>query len=108
PGLPSRGLSRTSERPPFPTRRSSDLRAPDGEVRRTFAILTTTANREMSALHDRMPVILEPEAWPVWLGEQEGDPIQLLRPAAEEDRKSTRLNSSHGSISYAVSCLNKK
>jgi len=58
-------------------------RAPDGEVLRTFAILTTTANREMSALHDRMPVILEREAWPVWLGEEEGDPIQLLRPAAE-------------------------
>src|SRR5438128_6281746 len=26
----------------------------------------------------------------------------------EEDRKSTRLNSSHGSISYAVFCLKKK
>src|SRR5207245_2456257 len=27
------------------------------------------------------------------------------RPVADEDRKSTRLNSSHGSISYAVFCL---
>src|SRR5699024_12109980 len=27
---------------------------------------------------------------------------------ALRDRKSTRLNSSHGSISYAVFCLNKK
>src|SRR2546429_6096047 len=27
---------------------------------------------------------------------------------AERDRKSTRLNSSHGYISYAVFCLNKK
>src|SRR5207245_7703298 len=27
---------------------------------------------------------------------------------AHEDRKSTRLNSSHGSISYAVFCLKKK
>src|SRR5438128_6222566 len=26
----------------------------------------------------------------------------------EQDRKSTRLNSSHGSISYAVFCLKKK
>src|SRR5271169_6932704 len=26
----------------------------------------------------------------------------------DEDRKSTRLNSSHGSISYAVFCLKKK
>src|SRR2546422_1570714 len=32
------------------------------------------------------------------------DPIAVLR----EDRKSTRLNSSHGYISYAVFCLKKK
>src|SRR6266542_5285258 len=30
------------------------------------------------------------------------------RPARARDRKSTRLNSSHGSISYAVFCLKKK
>src|SRR6267143_830362 len=30
------------------------------------------------------------------------------RPAADRDRKSTRLNSSHSSISYAVFCLKKK
>src|SRR5574337_422452 len=29
-------------------------------------------------------------------------------PASREDRKSTRLNSSHHSISYAVFCLKKK
>src|SRR5207249_7116826 len=32
----------------------------------------------------------------------------LPRVDAEEDRKSTRLNSSHVSISYAVFCLKKK
>jgi len=58
-------------------------RAPDGEVLRTFAILTTAANRDLSSLHDRMPVILEADTWPVWLGEAEGDPKQLLRPAGE-------------------------
>src|SRR2546422_8587741 len=30
------------------------------------------------------------------------------KPARREDRKSTRLNSSHGYISYAVFCLKKK
>src|SRR2546429_7157608 len=30
------------------------------------------------------------------------------RPERREDRKSTRLNSSHGYISYAVFCLKKK
>src|SRR2546427_7882275 len=31
-----------------------------------------------------------------------------VRAAAEQDRKSTRLNSSHSQISYAVFCLKKK
>src|SRR2546422_3001418 len=34
--------------------------------------------------------------------------VQLLHHQALRDRKSTRLNSSHGYISYAVFCLNKK
>src|SRR2546422_6362335 len=32
----------------------------------------------------------------------------VLRPGVPGDRKSTRLNSSHGYISYAVFCLKKK
>src|SRR2546422_1785218 len=35
-------------------------------------------------------------------------PLLELSVRAEEDRKSTRLNSSHGYISYAVFCLKKK
>src|SRR3989449_5665153 len=35
--------------------------------------------------------------------------LELLhRPGTAQDRKSTRLNSSHGYISYAVFCLKKK
>src|SRR5207245_7803731 len=37
----------------------------------------------------------------------EGSEIRSLR-IGQRDRKSTRLNSSHGSISYAVFCLKKK
>src|SRR5947209_16535405 len=41
-----------------------------------------------------------------------GRRVRLLRAAAEprrlRDRKSTRLNSSHANISYAVFCLKKK
>src|SRR2546422_1788951 len=33
---------------------------------------------------------------------------KLRKNCADEDRKSTRLNSSHGYISYAVFCLKKK
>ena len=59
-------------------------RSPDGEIMRTFAILTTRANGTMQQLHERMPVILEPDGWPTWLGEVEGDTAALMRPAAND------------------------
>src|SRR3712207_8994743 len=34
--------------------------------------------------------------------------LPALRPQRARDRKSTRLNSSHANISYAVFCLKKK
>src|SRR3712207_8845768 len=37
-----------------------------------------------------------------------GPPGALARTSAVRDRKSTRLNSSHANISYAVFCLKKK
>ncbi len=54
---------------------------PAGEALRTFTILTTAANDDMARPHDRMPVILEEADWPVWLGEETGDHLALLRPA---------------------------
>src|SRR3712207_7922165 len=44
----------------------------------------------------------EPEGAQRLAGAQPGQPLVLL------DRKSTRLNSSHANISYAVFCLTKK
>src|SRR3712207_7609067 len=51
----------------------------------------------------------------VWLWERQGDGsftaekvITIPAEPAEADRKSTRLNSSHANISYAVFCLKKK
>src|SRR5437868_8050043 len=59
------------------------------------------------------------DALPIWRARGPGraqrrDPLhaaaaaRLLRQRAQPDRKSTRLNSSHVSISYAVFCLKKK
>ncbi len=56
-------------------------RGPEGEIVRSFVIVTTPANAEMAEVHDRMPAILEPADWEAWL---EGDPeaaSALLRPA---------------------------
>src|SRR2546428_5455242 len=38
---------------------------------------------------------------------QDAAPIQLRHDETQRDRKSTRLNSSHDQISYAVFCLKK-
>ena len=58
-------------------------RSSEGEILRTFTILTTNASAEMRAVHDRMPLVLEPDAWPVWLGEKAGDLEPLMRPAPD-------------------------
>jgi hypothetical protein len=56
-------------------------RHPNGTILRSFTILTTEACATLQALHHRMAVVLEPNDWPLWLGEQEGDPLPLLRPS---------------------------
>jgi putative SOS response-associated peptidase YedK len=51
--------------------------SPAGEWVRSFAIVTTEPNELCAELHNRMPVILAPEAWPAWLGEEPADEAQL-------------------------------
>jgi putative SOS response-associated peptidase YedK len=56
-------------------------------VRRTFTIVTTTPNERIAGLHDRMPVILEPPDWALWLDptlDDVGELHGLLRPAPDE------------------------
>src|SRR2546422_2979907 len=85
---------------PFPTRRSSDLTAPHARVL-----------REPHAQHfgERQPRQLAHHLRDhgARLGAAEIEPGHDLTIPAQ-DRKSTRLNSSHGYISYAVFCLKKK
>ena len=42
-------------------------RDPKGEVVRSCAIITTSANESLSPIHDRMPVILPRDLEPLWL-----------------------------------------
>ncbi len=71
-----------------------------GEALETATILTTVANETVAPIHDRMPVILEPRDFPLWLDPAVQDPDQvrpLLRPfpAARMTavRVGTRVNS---------------
>jgi putative SOS response-associated peptidase YedK len=52
-------------------------RSPAGEWVRSFAIITTAPNELCAELHNRMPVVLKPETWTVWLGEESADASAL-------------------------------
>src|SRR2546422_7159724 len=80
-------------RPPrstlFPTRRSSDLL--------------------LVGAHDGLEVGRRAAQIPIEVvGARDDEDAREDAVLAETDRKSTRLNSSHGYISYAVFCLKKK
>jgi len=66
-----------------------------GEWIRTFAIITTDANKLVADIHDRMPVILSRHDYARWLSE-ETDPRDLMRPFPAEPMRmwpiSTRVN----------------
>src|SRR2546430_7163492 len=77
-----------------------------------FFFFNDTATTEIYtlSLHDALPI-----SGPSWI--ISALPITTIRPPTETilsqgrsvlDRKSTRLNSSHSQISYAVFCLKKK
>lgn len=51
---------------------------------RACAAVTTGANAAMSAIHHRMPVILDPDQVPLWLGEQGKGAATLMRAAPED------------------------
>src|SRR5207245_3048287 len=80
--------------PPFPTRRSSDL-----PTEATF-LATFMAHRVYSLTPNTGSIATKMRFSQVFL------PTCLLS-GQHLDRKSTRLNSSHGSISYSVFCLKK-
>jgi putative SOS response-associated peptidase YedK len=51
------------------------------------AVVTTRANEAVAQLHDRMPVILAPDAWRLWADPEIHDTdllADLLRPAADD------------------------
>jgi putative SOS response-associated peptidase YedK len=73
-------------------------KSPDSELLQTFATITTIANRQLGAIQDRMPVIIERHDWPLWLGEIDGDPASLLRPAPEDVLRLWQVGKAVGNV----------
>src|SRR5699024_12612210 len=85
-------------RHPFPTRRSSDLRLPGRRTRGPHLGTERGLGGEVRTGADARAHRRDRRSSTVDVGLRWGG----------GDRKSTRLNSSHVSISYAVFCLKKK
>src|SRR5947208_12441227 len=90
------GGARVGPLPPAPL--ADRLKVPLPEPRRGFSSVCVTAymrSRDIPGLRVAAPVFLHPTDSPA-------------SHICGQDRKSTRLNSSHQIISYAVFCLKKK
>src|SRR3712207_7391818 len=70
-----------------------------GRLHHQCALIRDWADDELI----RVAIALLPD-WVHWLA----DRGEYAEPLRAQDRKSTRLNSSHANISYAVFCLKKK
>jgi putative SOS response-associated peptidase YedK len=60
---------------------------PNGEEVETACIITTAANRALAPIHDRMPVVIAPEAFDLWLDCANVDAATaaaLIAPAPED------------------------
>src|SRR2546430_17680910 len=80
-----------------------------------FFFFNDTATTEIYtlSLHDALPICsaVEPSIganWKTGVTNFKSDLEALFVTFGSKDRKSTRLNSSHSQISYAVFCLKKK
>src|SRR6266568_8597185 len=77
-----------------------------------FFFFNDTATTEIYtlSLHDALPsCIARSRSWWTRTAARPRTALPCVRaPLSSADRKSTRLNSSHSSISYAVFCLKKK
>src|SRR5699024_12092593 len=81
---------------------SSDLEQPDHQVRAATGGPPVQHDQRGQLHESTRTELVRPGV------DQHGDSPALLIGLVGRDRKSTRLNSSHVSISYAVFCLRKK
>src|SRR2546430_11199289 len=68
---------------------------------------TATTEIYTLSLHDALPISVRPNRRPSAALSRAGTRVSNRRFPSSRDRQSTRLNSSHSQISYAVFCLKK-
>ena len=84
--------------------------SPEGHILESCAVITTETNQALSDIHTRMPVVLSPEVWSIWLTEQELDTKtreNLLAPYSNDGWKKVPVSTLVNSVKNDSSdCLN--
>src|SRR2546430_8351735 len=92
----------------------ASLARPGGNATGVNSFNTEVVNKRIGLLHDLLPkavrivVLVNPANAPIAEATLQDIPEAARALGLQIDRKSTRLNSSHSQISYAVFCLKKK
>ena len=80
----------------------------DGSEIESCAVITTEANETLSAVHHRMPVMLDASCWEDWLqaGDRQHDRlVSLLRPAPEPDFRAYSISKDVNKVSNDTPAL---
>jgi putative SOS response-associated peptidase YedK len=76
-------------------------RSPDGDWIPTCTVITTEASDDLGRIHDRMPMIVEPERWDAWLDPARTEPDdvrKLLVPAMAGTMEAYPVSPSVGNV----------
>jgi putative SOS response-associated peptidase YedK len=89
--------------------------APDSEPYRSCAIITTDASDSVRDVHDRMPLILKPDAYGEWLAPENEDAewmAKVLKTGSVKDLQrypvSTRVNRVENNSKACLAPLEKR
>ena len=60
---------------------------------KTCAIVTTTSNKSLSAIHHRLPLVIEKGDWSLWMGEKGHGASVLMKPTADDKLTAYQVSS---------------
>ena len=68
------------------------------ETKETFTIVTTEPSEFAAQFHNRMPLVLEPDTWDLWIKGEPDAAAALMKPANEDVLVSRPVNKAVGNV----------
>lgn len=71
------------------------------ETKESFTIITTEPSKFAGQFHNRMPLILEPDTWDLWMKNEPDSAAALMKPANEDVLVSRPVSKAVGNVKYS-------